>query len=174
MRRAAVFLTAMLLTAAAPKVSRQSIIDMERSLDRRVQDLWNDNPFVLLGATRGLYLDGYGVAFTAEINLATGPTMTVRSAVNPQVIASHRAKKLERLPQLERSLREQMVNMAAHFDTLPAEEQIVIGVALSRYPWEDATGLPSQLLMQATKAKLAAAEKQGAAAVEAAIRVQKF
>ena len=46
---------------------------MEKSLDNRIARLWQDNPFVLLGPTRGVYLDGYGAVFTAEVNLVAGP-----------------------------------------------------------------------------------------------------
>src|SRR5437764_13246447 len=61
-----------------PRVGRTVLASMEKNLDDRVSRLWDDNPFVLLGPTRGIYLEGYHVVFTVEINLATGPTMMMR------------------------------------------------------------------------------------------------
>ena len=146
---------ALVCLAAESRVPLDQIANVERSIDGRVRDLWSDNPFVLLGPTRGMYLEAYGVVFSSEVNLATGPTMTIaRVPISPQLVAAHRAKKLERLPQLRRSMKEALVNAANYLETLPAQEQIVIGVNLSRYPWEDTTGLPAQMILQATRAKV--------------------
>ena len=46
---------------------------MEKSLDERISKLWDDNPYLLLGTTRGVYLEGYGAVFTAEVNLVVEP-----------------------------------------------------------------------------------------------------
>lgn len=161
--------------AAESRVPRDQIANVERSIDGRVRDLWSDNPFVLLGPARGMYLENYGVVLSSEVNLATGPTMTIaRVSISPQMVAAHRAKKLERLPQLRRSMREALVNAANYLETLPPQEQIVIGVNLSRYPWEDTTGLPAQMILQATRARVLAAQKGGAAAIDQAITVREF
>jgi hypothetical protein len=155
-----------------PRVGRTVLSAMEKSLDDRVTRLWDDNPFVLLGPTRGIYLDGYGVVFTAEVNLATGPTMLMHPQLTKEEIERHRQKKLERLPQLMRAMRQALLASAASMDNVPAEEQIVIVTFLSRYPWEDATGLPVQITMQAQRKKLIEAQRAGgAAALEAAIHV---
>ena len=44
--------------------------------------------------------------------------------------------------------------MASSLDTVPANERIALGVKLLYHPWEDNTGLPSQILMQAERQKL--------------------
>src|SRR5438093_11733173 len=83
-----------------PRVGRPMIAAMEKSLDDRVTRLWDDNPFVLLGPTRGVYLDGFGAVFTTEVNLATGPTMLMQLRLPKEEVDRHRQRKLERLPQL--------------------------------------------------------------------------
>jgi len=175
------FISLLLLVAAfcatasdKPRVSRSMLGAMERSLDTRVTKLWDDNPFVLLGATRGIYLEGYGAVFTAEVNLATGPTMIMRADVTKEEKDHHRQKKIERLPQLKRMLRQALVDSAASLDTVPPEEQIVIAVFLTRYTWEDATGLPVQLILQAPKKKLLDAQHSAGANLEAAIHVTEY
>src|SRR5882724_6792216 len=57
----------------APRVARNTVALTEKSLDDRFNKLWSDNPFVVLGPTRGVYLEGYGAVFTAEINLVSAP-----------------------------------------------------------------------------------------------------
>lgn len=160
--------------ADLPRVSRTTIAAMEKSLDNRVERLWDDNPFVLLGPTRGVYLDGYGAVFTAEINLATGPTMMMQFQLSKDEIERHRQRKIKRLPELMAAMRQAMVASAASLDPVPQDEQIVIVAFLSRYPWEDVSGLPVQITMQAQKKKLLDAQRAGGAGLEAAIRVTEY
>jgi hypothetical protein len=153
-----------------PRVSRTMIASMEKSLDGRLTRLWTDNPFVLLGATRGVYLEGYGAVFTAEVNLVTPPTLIMRPELSKEEKEHHRQKKIERLPQLRAALRTALADSAASLDTVPGDEQIVIAVFLSRYPWEDVAGLPNQITLQGQKKKLTEAKASGAG-LDAAIRV---
>ena len=63
-------LTAVVVAVAAvPRVSRDALHAMEISFDKRIQTPSVDDPFELLGNTRGVYLEGYGAVFTAEVNL---------------------------------------------------------------------------------------------------------
>lgn len=157
------------------RVSRASIAAMETSIDKRLTRLWPDDPFLLLGTTRGVYLEGYGAVFTAEVNLATAPGISpFHPSVSKDDIARHRQKKLERLPQLRGAMRDLLVASAGSLDAVPPEEQISLGVSLSRYPWEDATGIPTQILMQGRKGKLLEAQRLGKAQVEAVIKTQDY
>ncbi len=141
---------------ASPRVTRPMLVAMEKSLDSRVTRLSQDNPFVLLGPTRGIYLEGYGAVFTAEINLVSSPgaLMMFRPQLTKEEIEQHRQRKLSRLPQLKEALRQALLDSAASLDTVPGEEQIVVVAMLSKYPWEDTAGLPQQIMMQASKKQL--------------------
>jgi hypothetical protein len=158
------------------RVNRGMLAAMEKSFDARVQRMWDDNPYVLAGSTRGVYLDGYGAVFTAEVLLVTGPTMILRAGVTKEERERHRQKKMDRLPQLKQALRQALVDSAASLDTVPGEEQIVIAVILPHYPWEDVTGMPAQVVMQAPKKKLLEAQHAGgnAAALDAVIHVTEY
>lgn len=170
-----VILAAALLAAAdVPKVTRAMVESMERSFDVRLIKLNPDDPFALLGATRGFYLDGLGVVFSAEVNLATGTAVTpFHQAMSREEIARHRQKKLARIPMLKQAMREMMVASAASLDTLPQDNQVIVEVTVSRYSWEDTAGIPAQILMQASKRKLLEAQRANSG-LEAAIRVQEF
>jgi len=133
-------------TNDAPRVTRSMLIDLEKSLDSRVAHLSQDNPFVLLGPTRGIYLDGYGAVFTAEINLvsSSGALGMFRPQISKDEVEQHRQKKLARIPQLRLAMRQALLDSAASLDTEPPQEQIVVVALLSKYPWEDITGVPSR------------------------------
>ena len=60
-----------------PRVPRNTLAATEKKLDNSFTKLWSDNPFVVLGPTRGVYLEAYGAVFTAEINLVAGPPIGI-------------------------------------------------------------------------------------------------
>ena len=64
-----------------------------------------------------------------------------------------------------------MINFAGALDMLPANEQIVLGVSLFNFRWEDASGLPSQIIMQATRQALLNAK---GSAAQADVKVQEY
>lgn len=161
------------MTAATsgPRVSRGTLASVEKNLDERIQRLWDDTPYLLLGTTRGVYLEGYGAVFTAEVNLVMNPVGLMNTRLSKEEIAKVRQKKLDRLPVLRKALKESMAAMAASLDTVPGEEQIAIVTFVDHYPWEDVTGVPVQITLTAQKKKLVDAQRAGGAGLDAAIRV---
>ena len=139
-------------TAAAPVVNRSVMEDLEIRFDRSIETFDINDPFYLLGNTRGVYLADYGVIFTAELNLVGGATVTpFRPEFTDEQKEQLRQKKLGRLAVLKTMMRDMMVNSATTLDAVPPSEQIVVGTSLFYYSWEDRTGLPSQVLMQARR-----------------------
>ncbi|HUA84546.1 MAG TPA: hypothetical protein VMB85_11845 [Bryobacteraceae bacterium] len=163
-------LAAMAFAAAtAPRVSRTALRAMEKSLDEQISRLWPDVPYLLIGPTRGVYLEGYGAVFTAEVNLVPNPSSLMAPVVSKADIARLHQLKLERIPLLKKALREALVSTAASLDTVPATEQVTIVALLDHYAWEDLSGLPSQVMVQAVKGKLLDAQRTGN--VESVIQV---
>jgi hypothetical protein len=153
-----VLLAALVWTAVAegPRVGLTAIRAMEQSFDKRVLTASTESPFDLLGTTRGVYLAGYGAVFTAEVNLmvTTNITPFLQKIPKDYVVKVH-TQKLQRVPLLKQTMRESMLAMAASLDGVPANENIVLGVSLVYFTkWEDTTGLPSQIIMQAERQKL--------------------
>lgn len=164
---------AALLGAGA--VRRPAIAAMEKAFDKRLERDVVEHPYDLLGMTRGVYLEGYGAVFTAEIALATAPGI---SPFNPKPAKAQidglRKKKLGRLPVLRKAMREMLVDAAASLDTVPPRERVVLAVSLFSHAWEDTSGMPSQIVMQAERGALLAFKtgKADAAGLGAVVRVE--
>jgi hypothetical protein len=139
---------------------------VENSIDNRIRRLWDDNPLILLGPTRAVYLPAYGTVMTAEVNVVLGPSLSPMSGpVSKDQVESHRARKIERLPALKGALKEAIVDAAASLDTLQADEQVVLVAFLSKYPWEQMKDVPLQISLHAPKKRLLELQRQGAKAV---------
>lgn len=160
----------------APRLARNAVAITERNLDNRFTRLWSDNPVPVLGPSRGVYLEGYGVVFTAEVNLVAGPPLTLfNTATSKEYAAQHRQAKMKRIPELKVELQKALLDAAASKElaAVPPEEQIVLVALLSRFPWEDLTGMPAQIMLQGSKKKLLEAKSSGAN-LEAAIQATQF
>ncbi|MBM3466079.1 MAG: hypothetical protein FJW40_10370 [Acidobacteria bacterium] len=142
-------------TCASEKstVARSGLVALEKSFNRKVETLYDD-PFALLGPARGVYLDGYGAVFSAEVNLAPAAISPFRPQMKPEDIAKLRQRKLDRLPLLRQAMRQLLSEAAVSLEGLPREERIAVAVSLFYLPWESQTGLPGQLLMQSRRGQL--------------------
>src|SRR5579863_774660 len=165
------------MASDAPRVPRNTLAATEKKLDNSFTKLWSDNPFVVLGPTRGVYLEGYGAVFTAEVNLVAGPTMGIMTPpMTKEGIAQHKQKKIARIPELRKALAKELAEVAGspEMAAVPAEEQIVLVAFLSHFPWEDLDGLPAQIMVQGSKKQLMDAQHQGGAALESAIHAVQY
>lgn len=172
-------LLAVIVTAVAdsPRVSRDALHAMETSFDKRIRTTSVEAPFELLGNTRGLYLEGYGAVFTSEVNLLLSANVSpFQTSMPKDYVVKLRQRKLERVPVLKKCMQEEMVAMASSLDTVPANQQIVLGVTLLYHPWEDTAGLPSQIVMQAERQKLLDVQlgRTSRASLDSIIRVQEL
>ncbi|HTM52277.1 MAG TPA: hypothetical protein VL285_26455 [Bryobacteraceae bacterium] len=167
-------LAASIWTAATARPFKLAALTaMERSFDQRLERL-SDDPYLLVGLTRGVYLEGYGAVFTAEVSLANGLAPNpFRPAITKEDIIRVHAKKLERLPALRQCMRDMLLAAAASLDDVPAGEQIVVGVSLLYRPEEDRSGMPGQILMQGAKARLLEA-KLGRISLEQAVKSRDY
>ncbi len=163
--------------AAAPAVSRGLIAHLERQFDKRIRAYNVNDPFHLLGTTRGVYLDRYGVVFTSEVNLVAAAVVTpFRPAFTDEQIEQLHQKKLQRLDDLKQMMRDMMVDSATTLDAVPPEQRIAVGVSLFRFSWENSKGIPEQILMEATRQSLVDYEtgRLDQAGLDAAIQVREF
>lgn len=146
---------ALLSAADTPRVSRAEVANVEKTVNSQLTGMFPDEPWLLLGMTRGVYVEGVGVIFSAEVNLATGPSPSpFNPTISPQVIAAHRDKKMSRMPKLRETMYAVVKSLSGAFPNLPGDEQVVFAVTLLRYPWEPAGGAPTQIVMHAPRAKL--------------------
>jgi hypothetical protein len=142
-------------TAPGVRIAPSSLNTLERRFNNTLATLFppTDQPQLdLLGNTRGVYLNGYGVVFTAEISLMVTPTTNpFRKTIPPELAASVHKKKVERLPVLETAMKQMLKEMATTFTDVPDNQQMVLVVRFYYEPWEDLRGMPSQVVAQADR-----------------------
>lgn len=143
------------LLADAPRISRFAMSKLEAQLD----GLFASDAFTLEGNTRGVYLDGYGAVFTTMVSVRT-PTPNPFNNFSQKDIAAVHNTKLKELPALREKIRQALLIMASSgsLDGVREKEQVVCGVTLFYFKWEDTSGLPRQILMQAEKQQLLSVE----------------
>jgi hypothetical protein len=164
-----IFVSAVYAAAGeAPRVDRTQMEKVQKSLDATLTRFTTDNSHTLIGLTRGIYLDGVGAVFSAEVIVVNAQVNIMHPLPTKEELVQMRKKKLERIPLLKKILKDSLVSAAAALETLPPDEQVVIAIIVPRFTFEDATGLPSQITVQASKRKLL--ETRGAA-LDALIRV---
>ena len=177
MKLGAAFLLAIAIFGASvqPRVSRTSIQQMEQSVDGKVLAIDQNEPGYLLGPTRGVYLDGYGVVFTAEVDLLPSAAPNpFRPAYSKQDILRLKAKKQTRISLLKQKMRDTIIAAAGPLDNLAPDDRIALAVTIPYYSWEDGTGLPRQIVMYAPRSLLVKGAKGDTLAVDNGLKVQEF
>lgn len=162
---ASLALTATLFAAGpdAPKVPRAKIVNTEKMINTKLASMYPEEPYFLIGMTRGLYLDGVGAIFSAEVNIAMGPSLSpFKQTITKEEIARHHDKKEVRIPLLRTAMYSLVSSMGSYLETLPTNEEFVLAISLPRYPWEDPIGTPSQIVMRVPRGKLVQAERDHA------------
>jgi len=165
-----------LALADAPRIKREAIEKLEETFDRAL--VAGKVPCDLLGNTRGVYLEGYGAVFTSMVSLVFTPTPNPFRDFTKKDVADIHQKKLQQIPVLKEKMRDMLLTMAASssLDSVRPSEQMVCGVTLYYYKWEDQSGLPSQIVMQAEKQKLLDVQNGRAARgdLDSIVKVQEF
>ena len=178
MRLAIALAASLALFAASPgaRVSRVSLAHMERSIDTRVAVLDAEDRGLVLGRTRGVYLDGYGVVFTAEVDLlpSVAPNPFSGQTYTKEDILRIKGKKQLKIALLKQKMRDTLISAAAPLDNVPGDERIAMAVTIPYYSWEDSTGLPKQILMTAPRNVLLKGSKGDTLAVDNAVKVEEF
>jgi hypothetical protein len=136
------------------RIPLSALVTLERVFDAKISGLSSDNagPVDLLGATRGVYLDGFGAVFTTELGLIQTPTInpfnsTITDAQKTRV---HSAK-VTRLPGLRKLVSAALHDMAVGLPQVPETEQIVLAVRLDYSSWENTAGLPGLIVAKADR-----------------------
>jgi hypothetical protein len=153
---------------AAPLVKR----DLVNGLEKGFASSLTAGQMRILVYPSGIYIDGYGVVFTSEVNLSYSPVVDpFQQTILPEVKARTRTAEFLQLPILRNEMRQLLLRTSVTLDTLPPSEQIVVGVKISHQSWQDRSGFPQQIVMQGQKSKLMDA-KLGKVSADSVIRVQ--
>lgn len=142
--------------AGQPVVKRMAMQALEKKIDVQLDGASKADPFDLLGDTRGVYLPGYGVVLTSEVDLVKVPGISpFHPTIGPEERVKLHARKMQTLPKLREAMKAALVAASTELHSVPMNENIVFGVTLFYYVQEDTTDLPSQIIMQATRQELA-------------------
>jgi hypothetical protein len=153
--------------ADKPRVNRGMIASMEKSLDRKVLGLWPQDPVEMVGLSQGTYIQGYGAVFLGEVNLAPAPGISpFHQTVTADEIRRTHEKKLQRMAALRTAMRAMLTDSARSLDTVPADEQVAVGLSLFYWTWENREGLPAQIVMHAPRKALLQSAEQAPIASE--------
>jgi hypothetical protein len=94
------------IAADKAPVPRQAMEVIERGFDKMLAGVDVNDPFDIIGMTRGLYLDGFGIVFTTETNLVISSVSPFARTPNKEDIAKLRQKKAARLEILRNLMRQ--------------------------------------------------------------------
>ena len=138
-----------------PKVTRTMLEAMEHSMDRKLNGLWPQDPVEVLGVSQGAYVRGYGSVFLTEVNLAPAAGISpFHPTVSADEIRRTHEKKLQRMTALRTTMRAMLMDSARSLDSLPVDEQVAVGLSLFYWTWENHEGMPSQIVMHASRKAL--------------------
>lgn len=155
--------------ADKPRVPRAMLEQVESILDAKFTAIWPQDPVEVMGVPQSAYLNGYGVVFMSKVNLAPAAGISpFHPTIKPDEIKRTHDKKVQRMDQFRTTMRSMLLDAAASLDSVPADDQVALGVSLFYWNWENREGLPSQIVMHAPKKVLLAAKTgAGQAAITA-------
>jgi hypothetical protein len=130
-------------------VPRQSLMELEGRLDKKMATAGGTDPVYLIGQARALHVPGYGVVITQEITpVATPAPNPFRVTPSPQLVQQIHQRKLDRVPLIRQTTREMWIEAARSLPTLPDNEHILMAVRFLYQAWEDMKGLPAQIVVR--------------------------
>jgi hypothetical protein len=137
-------------------VALQALTALEKDIDHRIAATGGvDDPCVVLGGSRGLYVTGFGAVFTSDVDLVNSPSIGLfgQTTISPEQKALVHKHKVAHLALLQNSMRETLVALAQSvlLKNMSGTDQIVVGVRLMYRPWEDTSGLPGEIVMRADR-----------------------
>jgi hypothetical protein len=154
--------------AQPAKIDRAVFTKVSEGLDNGFRALWPDNPLEVVGVTHAVYIHGYGVVLSGELNLAPGLNTTpFHPTITKQDVARTRQTKMDRMGALRNAMQDLLVKSAAQLRDVPDNEEIALAVVLFYWHWEDRSGLPDQLVVHASRKALLAAGTDKAAVASA-------
>src|SRR5579885_2750064 len=145
------------------RIALSTFAELEKRFDSQLSSLGGINdPADLLGTTRGIYLEGYGAVFTAEISLILTPsTNPFRQTINETLKRQVHQRKTARVPVLKQAMQGMLKAAALALTQVPENQQMVFAVRLDYLKWEDTEGLPGLVVVKADRKSALAGNCQG-------------
>ncbi|HEY1207680.1 MAG: hypothetical protein ABSH46_06265 [Bryobacteraceae bacterium] len=141
--------------ADKPRVTREALAGVEKSTDGAIRSWDVTDPVDLLGFTRAVYLPGYGVVFTTEVNLVVTMMTPMSPPLTGQKLVQLKEKKRQRLTFVRNWMRQALIDAGGSLDQVPPGERIVYAMTLFYQYFEDHSGMPNQIVIEAPRQALA-------------------
>jgi hypothetical protein len=141
--------------ADRPRVTREDLAGVEKSVDSTIRSWDVTEPYDLLGFTRGVYLPGYGVVFTTEVNLMITVITPFNLPPTGKKLLQLKEKKQARLSFVRGWMKETLINAGASLEQVPPGEKIVYAMTIFYQSFEDHSGMPNQVIIEAPRQALA-------------------
>ena len=176
---AAVIATLAVSAAAGAELpeNAEDLKDGLRSAERAIAGRFDALPMRMIGRVRGGRLEDFGVVFLFEVNVVPMANVSpFRPAYSEDELKSLNEKKRAGVEQLEKIGLDLLAETAASLGAIPPDEHVALVIALFHFTWEDAAGLPSQLVLQARRSLLLdrAAGRVSEAELVAQVKIRRF
>ena len=126
-----------------------------RSVERTIAGRFDGSPMRMIGRVRGGRLEDFGTVFLFEVNVVPMANLSpFRPAYSEEELRRLNERKKTGVDELEKTGLALLVEAAGRLEAIPPEEQVALVIALFHFTWEDAAGLPSQLVLQARRSLL--------------------
>src|SRR3954470_6052914 len=109
------------------KIPLANLVTLERGLDVKLAGIADTSgPIDMLGATRGIFLDGYGVVFTTEMGLMVTPTLNpFNKNITDETKAPVHSANISRLAAPRKAITEMATNVARNLGQVPENQEVV-------------------------------------------------
>ncbi len=139
---------------APPPVSFTILQGIENGIDGHLGAIDVNRPVQNLRDAFAIYLPGYGVAITMEVDIMATPfNFPGIKTITDEMKAQTHKQKLERLPVVVAAMKDEMRRAATTLEgKIPDSESIVFVARVDYRPWEDTTDLPRrQIVLRADR-----------------------
>ncbi len=141
--------------AAELPETRADSRDGLRSAERAIAGRFDGSPMRIIGRVRGGRLEDFGAVFLFEVNVVPMANISpFRPAYSEEELRDLNERKKAGVEQLEKTGLALLVEAAGRLEAIPPDEQVALVIALFHFTWEDAAGLPSQMVLQARRSLL--------------------
>lgn len=162
---------AVLGASVPPALTWMGLREAEKGGDISFKTMVRDQPVEILGGTRAVYLEGYGVVFSAELDLVPSIVPNpFRPSFTKQEIASARELKKARIATLRDHMRSMMMTYAKSIE-IPMDQNVALAVTIPNSRVENAEGLPKQIVMSAPRGALRSGNGE---IIKASLKVQEL
>ena len=138
--------------AETPAVTSAELHAAERACDRSIREYGYDSSVEAIIPTHGARVEGYGVVFVADVNMAPLPLLYgFGGSVNKRDLANVHEAKRKKTGAMRAVAIKMLGEAAKSLPHLGDDQMVVVKIGFFYLDFEDRSGLPDSLTAQARK-----------------------